>query len=323
MEIKVCTSNEIAEQEWTSFQENFNIVFNRNYEIAYFKNKYLNSVENNSYHSLLLNDEQKVVGACNVIPYNYHWKNQKIKIGLAVDVFIHEDYRTDPLMLRRLYMKLKKELISHKIVAVIAVPNDTVYSYWKNVVKWKDIGDINYWGIPINIGNILHKSNTLNFVSKVYFSVLLFVNRMMLFFINSKSEKGKISLDKNNDFYKYRYNSNDYSHIVENNFECYYRIVDEDGTKTAYLLEANEHNKVTYKALFLAVKNISKHKDVDLVLYVGQLRLFQYLFIKIPKKSEPKRLPLTCDFMDNDIDNYSDLLNIGNWNFGLSNYDVR
>ena len=69
---------------------------------------------------------------------------------------------------------------------------------------------------------------------------------------------------------------------------------------------------------------IIKNTDADLILYVGYLKLFQTLFIKLPKKFEPKKLPLTCDILDDkDIDTYSDMLEIKNWNFGLLNYDVR
>ena len=75
--------------------------------------------------------------------------------GLAVDVFIREAYRVDPLMLRRMYKKLRLLLEEEQVVAVIAVPNATAYPYWKNVVKWKEVGFINYWALPVRAGRIL------------------------------------------------------------------------------------------------------------------------------------------------------------------------
>jgi hypothetical protein len=46
--------------------------------------------------------------------------------------------------------------------------------------------------------------------------------------------------------------------------------------------------------------------------------------MKVPKIKEPKKLPLTCDILDkNNVNLYSDMLNLKNWNFGLKNFDVR
>ena len=57
-------------------------------------------------------------------------------IGQAVDVFILEDFRTDPLMLKKMYSKLKELLIANNILAVLAVPNAVAFPYWINVVKF-------------------------------------------------------------------------------------------------------------------------------------------------------------------------------------------
>ena len=50
--------------------------------------------------------------------------------------------------------------------------------------------------------------------------------------------------------------------------------------------------------------------------------LFQLLFIKVPKRLEPKKLPLMCDVLIPN-DKFSDIYDINNWDFGLLNYDVR
>ena len=59
------------------------------------------------------------------------------------------------------YNKLKKTLIDNHVIMVIAVPNDLVYSYWKNVVKWKDIGLLQYYALPVKAGNVLKKSKPI------------------------------------------------------------------------------------------------------------------------------------------------------------------
>ena len=144
MEIKVCTTHEWTEQEWSSFIASFNIVFSRQYSEEFFRKKYLSSCDHCSYHALLLNDDGEVVGNCSIVPFLYYQGSTVFKNGLGADVFIREEYRTDPLMLRRMYKKLVKLLVDNSVVAVMAVPNATAYPYWRNVVKWKDVGYLRY-----------------------------------------------------------------------------------------------------------------------------------------------------------------------------------
>ena len=129
MEIKICSTQEWSYCEWESFVSSFEAIFHKGFTKDYFNNKYLSVCDRQSYHALLLH-EDKVVGNISVIPYWYrHNEDELIKIGLAADVFILEDYRSDPFTLRRMYKRLTKLLIEKRIVSVIAVPNETAYSY--------------------------------------------------------------------------------------------------------------------------------------------------------------------------------------------------
>ena len=81
---------------------------------------------------------------------------------------------------------------------------------------------------------------------------------------------------------------------------------------------------MSFKSLYKAVSHIKKHFKVDLILFVGPISFFQSLLIKIPRKIEPKLLPLTCDILLKDnIEDYSDMYDFAKWDFGLLNYDVR
>jgi hypothetical protein len=43
------------------------------------------------------------------------------------------------------------------------------------------------------------------------------------------------------------------------------------------------------------------------------MKLFQTLFVKVPKNFEPKRLPLTCDILDKEnVSIYSAILELQN-----------
>jgi len=324
MEIKVCKTNELSDFELTTYTDSFNAVFDRGFDVAFFKRKYSGTFRNNSYHSLLLNDSGEVVGGCSAMPMQYLKNNQQISIGLAVDVFIREEYRTDPLMLRKLYTNLKKYAENENIIAVIAVPNATSYSYWKNVVKWEDIGLIPYWIIPVKVGNLLKKYPFINPLSSLFFKFWISLNYLFSFLTNSKKKKSLYQPVQNEYFYCKRFEEPCYHKIVKNDIVAYYRVVEEDDVITTYLFEAKAKDNVTFKALAVAVKEIMNKENTDIIMYVGPLRLFQTLFLKVPCKFEPKKLTMTCDFIDkNNKEHFFDMLSYSNWDFGLINYDVR
>lgn len=323
MEIKICTTNMLSTSEWLSYLLNFNALFATNHNISYFKHKYNTVVDGHSYHALLLNDNHDIVGGCTVMPYNYKKKSEEVKLGQAVDVFICEEYRTDPLMLKRMYSELKKILIINGIISVIAVPNDTAYPYWKNIVKWKDIGDLSYWVLPLRLGNIIKKNKFLNIISLILIRVFVFINKVLSLIFNKRERKSVYEIKFDKIFINNRF-SKDHIKVLQKDIAFYFRLVKEDGIQTAYLIYAKQNNRVSFKSLIKSVSYIIKNTDADLILYVGPLKLFQTLFIKVPRKFEPKKLPLTCDILEeyNRV-KYADMLEFKNWNFGLLNYDVR
>jgi hypothetical protein len=323
MEIKVCTTDKWNDKEWYTYLQSFNAVFEKNFDLNYFKHKYNTAIDGHSYHALLLNNDQSVVGACSVSPFKYKAGEEIIKIGQAVDVFILEEYRTDPLMLRRMYFQLKTLLIVNDIKAVLAVPNATAYPYWKNIVKWKDVGDLSYWMLPIKVGNIVKKSNLLNVFSMMLNYLWLGVNNVIVHIANNKEKISLYELVIDDDFCENRY-SQEHIKVMTQDIIFYYRISDEHGVKTAYLIDARQNGRFTFKALFKGVNYIIRKTNADMVLYVGSMKLFQTLLIKVPKRFEPKRLPLTCDILNKkDLERYANMLEFRNWNFGLLNYDVR
>jgi len=323
MRIKISKTNNFSNKEWISYQKSFNTVFDINRDLNYFKHKYNNVADGYSYHAILLNDNNEVVGGCSVLPMLYNRNDDIVKIGQAVDVFILEDFRTDPLMLKKMYSKLKELLIANNIVAVMAVPNAVAFPYWINIVKWDCVGDLKYWMIPIKLGNLMNKSKVYNSISILLVNCLIFLNNIGSLLYPKIERKSTYELTDDEKFIDYRYNK-DYEKITHKNITFYFRIYIENNIRTAYLLDAKQKNRLTWRALVIASSYIVKNTNSDLILYVGPIKLFQLLFIKVPKIKEPKQLPLTCDILDkNNISLYSDMLKLENWNFGLKNYDVR
>lgn len=324
MDIRVCRSVDWTGRDWESYCESFNEVFHREFTVDYFRHKYLSVYRGYACHALLYSEEGMVVGGMTVIPCYYRRDGERFVNGLAVDVFICESYRSDPLMLRRMYKKLILLLEEEHVVAVIAVPNATAYPYWKNVVKWKVVGIINYWALPVRMGRILGKTGLaeafLNTCSRFYCLSLSLIT-FLCSFIDTKDRSYRYRICADDPYYVSKFDGKDYHRGEDGVIRYLYKLEDENGVRTGYLLDAEESGGRSFKAIRKAVSMILR-QDVDLVLYVGKLSFFQTLLMKMPRKLEPKLLPFTCDLISKD-ERYKDMLNFEFWDFGLRNYDVR
>ena len=288
---------------------------------SHFRHKYLSVCDGHSYHALLLDGNGNVVGNISIIPYRYKRGGETVRVGLGADVFIREAYRTDPLALRRMYKKLTGLLTERGIVSVMAVPNATAYPYWKNVVKWKDVGRIRYWGLPVRVGNVLGRFKFLNPFSLLYaYSVLWFSSAFCLF-KNTEQRKYRYEIEESESFLQARF-TEEYEWYNAGDLSNCFRIVNENGVRTAYLIYSRQGERMSFKSLLKGVASILRRHKVDLLLFVGPMGFFQTLLVRIPRKFEPKALPLTCDLLTRD-GRYEDMLLFENWNFGLLNYDVR
>jgi len=321
MEIKYLSTDSLSEVDWTFYREAFNQVFERDYTVGYFKQKYQVTIDGCSYHSFLIN-ENIIVGACTVIPFLYIIEGRPVHVGLVVDVFILAEYREDPYSLLRMYKLLKTELANNNIAFIIAVPNDIAYPVWKSIVKWKDIGLLSYYTLPIKFGNVLGKYKfLLNKINRIGLNVLMPISSLVI----SKEKDSVIYIDRSFSLLEEQRYTSDHKTIKVGNTFFSYRIMNEHGVVTCYLIDFYnlKSKRKDSRSLRNAVAEILKIDGVDLIVFVGQLHMFQFLLFKVPFKKEPKHLYFMSDVIMPEMVNIDIVRNINNWDFGLFNYDVR
>jgi len=312
--IKTCNWND---SYWKSFTQNYNNIFDKNFTIDFFKNKYKSSSMGFSFHSLLINDLNEVVGACTVMPYLYSRNSETLNLGQAVDVFIVEKYRSNPMMLRDMYLELKEQLLLNEIICVLAVPNKNVFKYWTNVVKWKHIGNLNYWVHPIKIGSALNTSKFLDKLSLLFSAFLGFLNCIFCKILYDNKNHNTYKIIQNDEFLKMRFNNK-----YKKSEIGFFKIYKEKEVEVAYVFPTS--NEPSLINLVKSIKIIREKTNAHLVFYVGTFNRFKYFLLRIPKKLEPQELPLTCDILDKkNLLKYADMLEIKNWDFSLTNFDVR
>ena len=64
---------------------------------------------------------------------------------MPVDLFVLSEFRNDPLVILKLYLELKKLIKKSEISIIVAVPNINSVSYFTNILKFKNIGNLKYW----------------------------------------------------------------------------------------------------------------------------------------------------------------------------------
>ena len=101
-------------------------------------------------------------------------------------------------------------------------------------------------------------------------------------------------------------------------------MYDEEGVKTAYIMDFRQQGKRTHRALISLVTHILRKEKADAILFIGDLQLKQFILFKVPAKKVPQRFPLTIDYLGEDNKGIKNIVLLpNNWDFSLINFDVR
>lgn len=329
MDIRIVDSLEFTDKDWAGYTAAWNAVYkvyNKGTSEEAFRHKYLTTIAGTSYHALMIHADE-IVGACTVMPYDYLVGAEKVRAGLAVDVFILESFRNDPYGLYRMYDDLRRHLIEQGICLVLAVPNDIAYPYWKRVVKWHDIGCIPYYCLPVRAASVLgSRAKVLNVFSRYLCWLYSGLQAALTLLWNPQAREQRIRIDRGNCVVEQQRYGDEHTRVVLHNHCFSYRVVNENGIVVAYLIDFfNSRTRVRdAKTLNSAVRHIMREHAVDLILFVGKLALLQAQLLRVPFGKEPRHLPLIADILvDHDGSLASLVLDYANWDFGLFNFDVR
>lgn len=316
MEFCLKRSIDLSTSEKTQICALFEEVFQKPMTRESFIQKFTKNQSGFSYHGLMI-DEEKIVGCYSAIPYKYNYFGKEFVFALSVDTMIAENYRGNPFNLKKMANLVYDGLKADGIFFVFGFPNDNVYLVRKKILKWQDIAKLDFYVLPINIGAIKSKLIFLNVLSRIL------ANAINVFVGSKFSDAKAFGIEKFNDksFQAARY---DASYSIENvKEESYftYKIYDEEGTRTAYIIDVYPLCKFNLEN---AAKELYKKekKNIDLIIYVGRLNFKVKNLFKIPEKYQPKNVHMSGKILDDTMIDER-IFDIDNWNVNLSNYDVR
>lgn len=327
MKIKICKTFEIANNEWEEIVAGFSNSFNRESDINRKKKFYSNNIFGFSYHALALSEDRKVVAHTTVIPYLYIIEGKEQKLGLSSGTFINKEYRNNAFLFQEMYDALRKVCNDDLVIAILGVPNQNSFKYSIKVLKKRHLGYLNYYVLPIRISNIL-KKRYLKFFD-LFTLIFFWCYRHFLIILtgvnNYDENQALYYLKKDDKFLNLRFNSDYHKYLSENKIKGIFKIENEKDFTIAYVFEFYNNNSSDIKSLWRLINFIAKNYKVDAIVFIGILKFTPTYLIKIPFKNQPKNFPLTLDLLPCGIDqiDYDKFIQMTNWKFTLTNFDVK
>jgi hypothetical protein len=325
MNIEVLKTEEIPESLWSKIAESFNCAFEGHHTTGTaLCDNYKANPFGYSYHGFS-QDNGKIIAFNTITPSFYCCKGEKRLFGLSGSTFVLKEYRKNVFILADIYDALIEYCKKDNMVAFLGVPNKNSYKYLTTFLSFREVFTLSYYVLPVKLSNILKfKSPIWNVFSILYFKASLGVNSLLSALVNTKEKNTSYQIDIDDNYLDKRFHSSHYKKIQKGDKRAWYTIADEDGVRTAYIMDFRQGRNKTFHSLLFVVQSICRNEKIDIVMYVGTMNLRQILLVKVPSGIEPKRLPFTYYLLNKeDEDKYKDMDSSENWDFGLLNFDVR
>lgn len=317
MEVLVKKTFELQDEEIIAIYNLFKDVFGQKRDVATFRENYSNTPFTYSYHSLLLNDEEQIVGFHSCMPFYYKKNNERFMVALGIDSMVKKGYR-DYFNFHDMIIQCQKRLKEDGCVLRIGFPNDNSYPVLKKGLKHHDIGKLTTYCLIRNIGSMKQSLSRLNYVSRglsrlQYLCSFLSVGHKQYKF---KYCKDRLTFDK----VRYKWFGGHYVKVNLKDSDIVYKIEFHNSVNTAFLLDVWPLSRSAFEA---AVRYIysKERKKIDMIIYVGMLPFTPISLLTVPHRFEPKHFNFTCQPLIKDFFDDS-LYDIHNWDVNLSSYDL-
>ncbi len=324
-DIIVLKTSEVTDEQWHQICLGYSVCFQINYTPEDLKKTFSNTITGYTLHALKFNESREIIGHNYFQPRPYVLNGKRIIMALSGGTYVLPEYRKDIFIFNDLYKALSKEGLKLGWVGQMGVPNENSFKYSVKILKTKHIGDLRYYILPIRVDKIVKtNSKILSTLSTFTFSIWSLGASILSLVLNFKEKKKPLHLDNTQKYRDIRLSNHSYQNIKKGNLSGTYRLYDENGITTAYILDFHENNIRSCKALSYVICNILKNEYVDAILYIGTMNMYQYSLIRVPPKYAPQKLPLCVSLFDKSNSEMKEVCrSMSNIDYGLINFDVR
>ena len=310
------TTNQLLKSEREQMCDLFLRVFNKTMTMETFERKFLRTPKGYSYHGLMLHGET-IVGALSAIPARYRFFDEERIFSLSVDTMIAPEYRGGGHILQMAKL-MHQGLAEDGVPFIFGFPNKLFYPVQRGLLRYQDIGELDYYVLPLNVGALVRKLRLFNGLSRSFCKWALRFSRV------PGASQIRCNIDKVADarFEQHRYDGS-YSRIpLAEGAECICKVYEEDGgIRTLYIIDVRP---LTPASLAKAVKHAFKaaRDAADIIMYVGKLPMKPAGLWKVPDSKKPRKIRMTGKILiPGSVDD--SIFDIRNWCVNLSDFDVR
>lgn len=316
MEVICKKTTEITDDEIKDIYRLFEEVFKQKRDPSTFREEYGNTVIGYSYHSMLLH-EGEIVGFHSCLPFYYLDNGKMFIAGLGIDSMVKKEHRGF-FGFRDMIAACEKRMHDDGCVIRIGFPNDNSYPILIKGFKYKDIGKMITYFLPLRVGGVKPSLRFLNPLSIVGAWLVIQLSKLSL---NKKEYSFRYAKERESfDKIRYKWFNGDYKTIETGGTITRYKVKVQEGVRTAFILDVHPMSKKMFDKVVRYIYKTEK-RNIDLIMYVGHLPFTPMSLITMPHKYEPKHFNFTCKVLEKGYFDDS-IYNINNWDVNLSNYDL-
>lgn len=314
MKVEIKNTNELSDIELQQYCKCHENVYGIPSSIEDFLNVYKKTCFGYSFHALLYNDDNIIVGGYSLIPFIYDVAGEEKKFAYASALMIEKKYRGDFTNLFGL-VKAMLKTAKKNFSCIYIFPNDNADIVNKQLIKAERIGELNIYLLPYKVGTYKESLSFMNPITKIATNVMLCCSKLGRNIIKTPLiSKDRQDLEAN------RLNWFNYSTYKDSEMQATWNVAMFEGIRAAFLIDVwplSKHNfDKAVRIMFEREKN-----NVGLFLYVGLLSFKPFSMIKVPANLSPKKFRFDIKIFDNSLS--LDIINNPyNWDINLSSYDL-
>jgi hypothetical protein len=258
-----------------------------------------------------------VVGTFNAIPYSYRWFGKVHTFALSVDTMIAPEHRGGKHLVE-MGQRAYEALIADSVPLIIGFPNEYYYRHEKRLFGTRDIAELDYYVLPINIGAMAPRFGFLNPVLR-----LIAKGAANLHFARRRPYS-PYAIEKivDDQFERHRYDETYSKHCLGSGGACVHKTYEEDGgVNVTYLIDVIPLTPEVFAEAVRVVYREVKTKT-DMIIYVGKPPFSPPGLFRVPDWKKPQRVRMTGKILSPELVDER-VFDVRNWNVNLSNIDVR
>lgn len=310
-------TNELTAQELEGMSALFLEVFEKDRDADTFYKEYCSTPLGYSYHCIALSDIDEVVGFHSWVPFYYTTKGERFIAVFGADSMVRKSHR-DFYVYQMLMTSCNDIMKADGCKLYIGIPNDNSHPLVIKGLRHKDVGKLTTYCLVRNISGVIPTLKYFNFGSRIFsfcqhlLSYLSICKRQYQFTYGKEHE----SFDN----HRYSWFGGNYRMDKIDDFQCVYKIQKQENAEVAFLMDVYPLSRSNFEK---SVRHIYKkhRKDIDMIMYVGNLPFTPIGLITIPHRFEPKHFYFTCKGFDKAFFDKS-IFDISQWDINLSNFDL-